>query len=193
MRVAMYIVAVLVLTTPSEASKSCMTKAEARQHFGSVHIYWHGPDHCWDATATRRHGLQKVGQKAPARPKTPAREVERTTDQPKWRDSRSEVLVDDEPGRPLGVTADARRDGDAVTSTPWIDRWVDTEPSPLAARWVDIAPVERPPIIERKTERAVRSYRVVLAFVVFVVLALGTIEVVFRRPSYAWPPSGRMT
>jgi hypothetical protein len=33
----------------------------------------------------------------------------------------------------------------------------------------------------------------VLVFVVFVVLALGTIEVMFRRPSYAWPPSGRMT
>jgi hypothetical protein len=65
--------------------------------------------------------------------------------------------------------------------------------SPLAARWVDIAPVERPPIIERKTERSVRSYRVVLAFVVFVVLALGTIEIVYRRPVYAWLPSGRMT
>jgi hypothetical protein len=195
MRVAMYIVAVLVMTTPSEASKSCMTKAEARQHFSSVHIYWHGPDHCWDANPTRRHGLQKVGQKTPTRPKTPVREVERTTDQAKWRDSRSEVLVDNEPGQPLGVTADARRDGDddAVPSTPWIDRWMDAEPSPLAARWVDIAPVKRPPIIERKTEQSVRSYRVVLVFVVFVVLALGTIEVVSRRPNYAWPPSGRMT
>src|SRR6185295_14253049 len=112
MRVAMYIVAVLVMTTPSEASKSCMTKAEARQQFGSVHIYWHGPDHCWDAHPARSHSLQKVGQKTLARPKTPAREVERTTDQAKWRDSRSEVLVDNEPGRPLRVTADARRDGD---------------------------------------------------------------------------------
>ena len=65
MRVAMYIVAVLVVTTPSEASKSCMTKAEARQHFGSVHIYWHGPDHCWDANPARRLGLQKVQQKTP--------------------------------------------------------------------------------------------------------------------------------
>jgi hypothetical protein len=73
---------------------------------------------------------------------------------------------------------------------------VDTEPSPLAARWVDIAAVERPPIIERKAERSVRPYGVVLVFVVFVVfvvLALGTIEVVNRRPIYAWPPSGRTT
>jgi len=195
MRVAMYIVAVLVVTTPSEASKSCMTKAEARQQFGSVHIYWHGPDHCWDAAPTRRPSRQKVQQKTPAHQETPAREVEQITDQPKWRDSRSEVLVDNGPVQPLGVTADARRDGDddAGTGKPWLDRWVDTEPFPRAARWVDIAAVERPPIIERKAERSVRPYGVVLVFVVFVVLALGTIEIVNRRPIYAWPPSGRTT
>jgi hypothetical protein len=195
MRVAMYIVAVLAVTTPSEASKSCMTKAEARQQFGSVHIYWHGPDHCWDATATHPASLQKVQQKTPARQKTHAREVEQSTDRPRWRDSRSEVLVYNGPVQPLGVTADARRDGDddAVTGKLWIDRWVDTEPSPRAARWVDIAAVERPPIIEREAERSLRPYGVVLVFVVFVVLALGTIEVVNRRPIYAWPPSGRTT
>jgi hypothetical protein len=68
------------------------------------------------------------------------------------------VLVDNGPVQPLGLSADARRDGDddAVTGRPWIDRWVDTEPSPLAARWADIAVVERPPIIERKAERSVK-------------------------------------
>jgi hypothetical protein len=35
--------------------------------------------------------------------------------------------------------------------------------------------------------------RVVLVFIVFVVLALGTIEVVYHGPIYAWPPSARMT
>jgi hypothetical protein len=192
MRVAMYIVAVLVVTTPSEASNSCMTKAEARQQFGSVHIYWHGPDHCWDASPTRRPSLQTVQQKNPARQKTPAREAGQSTDRPRWRDSRSEVLVDNGPVQPLGVTADARRDGDddAVTGKLWIDRWVDTESPPRAARWVDIAAVERPPIIEREAERSLRPYGVVL---VFVVLVLGTIEVVNRRPIYAWPPSGRTT
>jgi hypothetical protein len=44
----------IVLGTPSKASQQCMSKAEARQHFGSVHIYWHGRVHCWDATAPRR-------------------------------------------------------------------------------------------------------------------------------------------
>jgi hypothetical protein len=50
------VVAILTIATTSEASQSCMSKTEARRHFGSVHIYWHGADHCWDASSTRaRH------------------------------------------------------------------------------------------------------------------------------------------
>ncbi len=52
MRVAVLVVSMLVLATTSEASRSCMRKFEARRHFGSVHLYWHGADHCWDATST---------------------------------------------------------------------------------------------------------------------------------------------
>jgi len=189
MRVAVIVAAVLVVTTPSGASKSCMTKAEARQHFGSVHIYWHGPNHCWDATPTRRNGTHKVQRK------TPIREVKRKIERPKWRHSMSEMLADNDPVQSIGTSADARRYGNdgAVAGTPWIDRWMDIESSPLAARWVDIAQVERPPIIERKAERLVRPHGVVLVFVVFVVLTLGTIEVLFRGRFYEWPQSERMT
>jgi hypothetical protein len=198
MRVAMIIAVVLVSTTPSEASKSCMTKADARQHFGSVHIYWHGPNHCWDATPTRRHATRTVQRKTSTRevkPKTPTREVTRKVDRPKWRDSMSEMLADSAPVQSIATSADARRYGNdgAVAGTPWIDRWTDIESSPLAARWVDIAPVERPPIIERKAERLVRPPGVVLVFIVFVVLALGTIEVLFGGRFYQWRQSGRMT
>jgi hypothetical protein len=197
MRVAMIIAVVLVSTTPSEASKSCMTKADARQHFGSVHIYWHGPNHCWDATPTRRHATRTVQRKSTreVKPRTPTREVTRTIDQPKWRDSMSEMLADSAPVQSIAISADARRYGNdgAVAGTPWIDRWTDIESSPLAARWVDIAPVERPPIIERKAERLVRPPGVVLVFIVFVVLALGTIEVLFGGRFYQWRQSGRMT
>ena len=195
MRVAMIIAVVLVSTTPSEASKSCMTKADARQHFGSVHIYWHGPNHCWDATPTRRHATRTVQRKTSTREVKPTREVTRTIDQPKWRDSMSEMLADSAPVQSIATSADARRYGNdgAVAGTPWIDRWTDIESSPLAARWVDIAPVERPPIIERKAERLVRPPGVVLVFIVFVVLALGTIEVLFGGRFYQWRQSGRMT
>jgi hypothetical protein len=42
MRVVAIVVLTLVLTTPSKSSQSCMTKTEARQHFGWLHIYWQG-------------------------------------------------------------------------------------------------------------------------------------------------------
>ena len=93
----------------------------------------------------------------------------------------SEMLVDAEPAaQPLRASAstEARPDVNdgAVGAKSWIDRWSDVG-SPVAARWVDVAPVERPPIIERKAERVMRPHGVVLLFLVFVILALGTIEV----------------
>src|SRR6266849_3255341 len=47
MRVAVFVVFVSILATASEASQSCMTRTEARGHYGSTHLYWHGAGHCW--------------------------------------------------------------------------------------------------------------------------------------------------
>jgi hypothetical protein len=44
MRVAVFCALILMVATPLEASESCMSVTEARQHFGLVHIYWHGAD-----------------------------------------------------------------------------------------------------------------------------------------------------
>ena len=85
MRVATIVVLMLVLTTPSESSQSCMTETEARQHFGSVHIYWHRKDHCWDATPTRQHQLID--------------KVQQEIDEPKWYDAMSQILLEEEPGQ----------------------------------------------------------------------------------------------
>lgn len=200
MRVAMIIAVVLVSATPSEASKSCMTKAEARQHFGSVHIYWHGPNRCWDATPTRRYSTREIQRKTPIREVNRTREVNRESDQPKridqpkWRDSMSEMLASSDPVQPIGNSVDVRRyrNDVAIAATPWIDRWTDIEAPPLAARWVDIAPGEKPPVIERKAHRLVRPPGAVLVFILFVVLALATIEVLLGGRFYQWRQSGRM-
>jgi len=50
--IAVSMLVMLVVATPSEASQSCMSKTEARQQFGSVHIYWYGRDHCDTDTST---------------------------------------------------------------------------------------------------------------------------------------------
>jgi len=57
--------------------------------------------------------------------------------QPKWYDSMSKMLPNEEP-----------------VQTPWVDRWIDIEPPqpPIATRWVDNVQVVPPPIIERKLE-----------------------------------------
>jgi len=148
MRVAVIVVFVSALTTPSEASKSCMSKTEARQHFGSVHIYWHGEDHCWDATPTRRrHQIHKVRQ---------------IIDQPKWRNLMSKMLPDEEP-----------------VQTPWVNRWVDIEPPPIDARWVDIAQLAPPlPIIEREPEPLVTPHGLVMV-IITIILTLMFFDVLF--------------
>jgi hypothetical protein len=118
MRVAMLVVTVVVVvaTTPVEASQSCMSKAEARQHFNSSYIYWHGSDHCWDATPPqhlRIHGVRRRTptdevQRKPERPKTEQSNIESTNlknsdleksdqdqsslDQFGWRNSMSAML-----------------------------------------------------------------------------------------------------
>jgi len=176
MRVAVIVVTMLVATVPSEASQSCMSQAEARQHFGAVHIYWHGPCHCWDASAGR-HQIRQV------RRTTPTREVQQESDQPnidqpKWRDSMSAMLPDDALVPSLRASRDS--DGDAASGTPWKDRWVDIEQSPVVARWVDIAQVNPQPNIERKVEPFITLRSVLLVLFAFA-LTLATIEVLVRR------------
>jgi hypothetical protein len=157
--IAVSMLVMLVATTPSEASRSCMSKTEARQHFGSVHIYWHGRDHCWDATPTGRHHQVKKVQR-----KIQIGEVQEKIDQPNWRDSMSKMVPGDEPAQ-----------------TPWVDRWANIEPSQpaIVARWVDIDQIAPSPIIERSAEPMVTPRGVALVFFA-IVLTLGTIEVLFR-------------
>lgn len=122
MRVAMIVVSILMIATPSNASDSCMTKAEARRHFGSVHIYWHGPDHCWDSTPGRHQWVRRAGRRD--------RElVQPQTDPSGWRDSMSEMLPDSERVREPNTQDSWNNRSTAAAVAPaeasWTDRWVD--------------------------------------------------------------------
>jgi hypothetical protein len=157
MRVAVIVVSMLVAATPSEASKSCMSKTEARQHFGTVYIYWHGKNHCWDATPPRRyHQISKVQRQV-------QQKVQRQVDQPKWHDSMSKMSPNKEP-----------------VQTPWVNRWVSIESPqlPTVERRVDITPPEPLPI--RKPEPMVTPRGVVM--VIIIILLTLAVVMIFEGP-----------
>jgi hypothetical protein len=163
MRVAV-IVALLVVTTPSEASKSCMSSTEARQHFGSVHIYWHGKDHCWDATPTRRHHqIHKVQKKI---------------DEPKWQKAMSEMLLDEGPVQAPWVDR-------------WVD--IQPPQAPIVARRVDIVQVASPPVIEPEPMVTARGV-VMVIIAIAVTLAIVDVlfgDTIYKLPTSSrnrrWP------
>ena len=97
MRVALFIAAsfiasIVVLTKPSQGSSSCMSQSEARQHYGSVHLYWHGPDHCWDATPGRHRIVSRNRSNAD-------RQAQRGSRHSDWREAMSEMLPGDAPAQ----------------------------------------------------------------------------------------------
>ena len=162
MRVAVIVAFVSLLTTPSEASTSCMSKTEAREHFGTVYLYWHGPEHCWDATQIRRHHqIHNVRDATPTRRHYQIHKARQEIDQPKWYASMSEMLPDEEPAQ-----------------TPWVDRWVDIEPPqlPIVARWVDIVHVAPPPIIGPEPMVTPRG---VVMVIIAIALTLVIVEILF--------------
>jgi hypothetical protein len=166
MRVAVIVVSMLVVATPSEASKSCMSKTEARDVYRTSHLYWHSADHCWDATPTRHRQI--------------IREVQQKNDQPKWHDAMSEMSLDHEPMQ-------------TTVQTPWVDRWVDIEPSqlPIVVHRVDSVQVAPPPDMERKPEPMVLSRGLAWLAFIAIVLTLAIIEILFRCTRSPAPRRGR--
>src|SRR5215469_15411179 len=74
MRVAVIVVGLVVVSTPSQASRSCMTQAEARQQFATSHLYWHGR-HCWDAMTPSRRMVYHARENIQRDATTPSRRV----------------------------------------------------------------------------------------------------------------------
>ena len=192
MRVAMIVVTMVVATTPLEASQSCMSKTEARHHFGSAHIYWHGPDHCWDATPARHHRIQGVRRRTPTdevqrKPDPPRAEQSKPEqsglDQPNWRNSMSAMLGDAAPL--LRTPPQTRLDGNSerAAGPPAVDRGTSIESSPVATRWVDIAQVVPVPIVESKPAPPDAPGGGGVLFIAFV-LVVGAIAFLFFVPIY---------
>jgi hypothetical protein len=170
--VAVLIVAsMLALTTPSHSLSSCMSKSEARQHYGSAHLYWHGPDHCWDATPGR-HRLVRKNQS------NVERKVQRGRDRSDWRQAMSEMRPDDPP-----VQAPDTRGAGGVASANWLHRWIDIEqvvPRLQTERRPSEPAIAAPVLAAEPEAGGMPHVVVVLAFFAFL-LIFATFEILLRN------------
>jgi hypothetical protein len=186
MRTAVIFVFVLLAAPPAHASKSCMTMAEARAQFATSHLYWHGPNHCWDATAP----LHRVVRSVKPRVQQPqddntAPDVAAQDDgavpakrEPKWRNAMSEMLPLDAPG--IAVPS---LPAIAATGMNWLDRWVDVAqvaPPSFLRRSPQLAAAEVSPTTGQKADPMVTPVRLILVFLSIVVI-LAVIELLFRN------------
>ena len=124
MRVAVIVVSMLVVATSSYASDSCLTKDEARKHFATSYLYWHGSGHCWDANSGRLRSEGNIRQKS-------KEEVRKEGSEPNWREAHSQVLS---PDATLSAPQSQPSEGHEATHET-------SEGAPLSQRWVDIAQV----------------------------------------------------
>src|ERR1700742_1059187 len=188
MRTATIFLFVLVAASPAHASKSCMTMAEARAQFATSHLYWHGPDHGWDATAPQHRIVRRVKpkeqQQAEGEDTTPVVAAQDDTvpakREPKWRNAMSEVLPTEASSAASVVPS---LPAIAATGMNWLDRWVDVAqvaPPSFLRRDTELAAAEVSPSAGQKADPMVTPMRLILVFLSIVVI-LAVIELLFRN------------
>ena len=189
MRAAVIVGFVLMAATPSQASKSCMTMAEARTQFATSHLYWHGPGHCWDATAPQHRIISRVKpkeqQQADGDNATPDAAAQEDSPapakrEPKWRNAMSEMLPVDAPS---AASALPSLPAIATTGLNWLDRWVDVAqiaPPSFLRRNMEAVSAEVSPVVGQKADPMVTPMRLILVFLSIVVI-LAVIELLFRN------------
>jgi hypothetical protein len=82
---AVSMLVLLTLTSPS-LSTSCMTKEEAREHFGSVRLYLQGHDRCWEVVPSRAIQADKAPGTADQPGQAPPAEAADNLDDMRWID-----------------------------------------------------------------------------------------------------------
>ena len=202
MRVAVIVIGIVMVSTPSYASKSCMSRAEARQELGQVHLYWHGSGHCWDARAGghgfirhARHGGVRQAHRNDDDDEPDDQAQDQTKDQtkdqvkdqanaqaPKWRNAMSEMLPTDAPVFRSAAAVEVPLQTDQTDAQPegpnWLDRWVEIVqvfPRIQASHAAASTSSSSP----QKLEPMVTPVRVLLAFLA-IALIIGVIEILFR-------------
>jgi hypothetical protein len=163
--------------------------AEARAQFSTSHLWWHGPNHCWDATPPAHRVVRRIkpGEQQQAGEVIPPAVAAQddavpARREPKWRDAMSEMLPADAPG--FGAAASSLPTI-AATGMSWLDRWVDVAqvaPSSLLRRDPETAAAaaEASSAVGQKADPMVTPVRLILIFMSIVVI-LAVIELLFRN------------
>jgi hypothetical protein len=197
MRVAIFLAAsaLALASSPSIASPSCMTQAEARAKFPTQHLWWHGANRCWDATPGRRQLAKRIEarKQADAEPEVKATRAAPEEKKPeekkpvvsndrRWRDAMSRMRPEDFAGSVGPARAEASADPSGTPAVPrvnFFERWVDIAQSvpPMAGK---AAPADLA-ADARAAEPLVTPTRVMLGLLVLI-LTLGFFELL-RRPN----------
>ena len=159
--------------TPAQASSTCLTQVEARQTFPTKHLYWHGKDRCWDASAA---GNKDVSIARPDRRRERSAFSEDTA---KPSNETTTVGLASSPAKAAdfhpNVPATLRRWPDSMTTaetietTPWISRWPDQP----------IKPPSRPVVAGAVANAALATPRGMVAGIMALVLSLALLEILF--------------
>jgi hypothetical protein len=209
MRIAVFVVAIVMVSSPSQASPSCMTLAEARAAFGNKHLWWHGPNRCWDATPGRRRLAERSKAKetrqaardgqverVPERAIVEEKKPPRWTHESRWREAMSRMLPEDvaalqQPSaraqasiETLDVPLPRFEMPAAPPRTNWRDRWVEVVPSvPVVAE--EPAAVAFSTAAAPEVEPLLTPTRVILALLAML-LTLALVEILFRTTHRDW-------
>jgi hypothetical protein len=220
MRICVIAAVVALASPPALASPSCMTQSEARQKFPTQHLWWHGPNRCWDATPSRTQlskrikarDTREVSREAQAdRETAPGRiaqdktvAAEKSVAQPntpqnwahegRWREAMSRKLPGDEP--PLEPQAQVRLDGVRLGSTPDTPRAAPAPQMNWRDRWIDMpasakhAAASPAPADLAANAEPIVTPTRVMLALLAVVLTLGFVELVFRKTQPDWRRKG---
>lgn len=139
----------VLLVGSHAADARCFDKSQARHHYGRGHLYWHGGNHCWNASPVhRRHRYHH-------------------------RHVLSDVIPLPSPSPIQWKASDA--DNNAVDDTEMAPPPLPASTMPWADRWVDITQVRA----QMPETRTVLISRVVAAIVFLIAVGFVGIETIF--------------
>jgi hypothetical protein len=155
------------MATSAQASRSCMSRAEARAAYPSSHLYWYGEGHCWGSspTVTRaqygRH--RETGPKPPPSPAT-SNEFEKIST-PAFPAVSGNFQQASDLRRWAGTMAML----ETPETTPWINRWPE----------LAIKPPSRPVFTEAAADSSLMTTRGIVAVIMTLSLSVALFEVLF--------------